>query len=268
MSDTNIDWADKVWNPIVGCTPAGAGCKNCYAKINHDKWNRILHAGTAKRPVPEQYRLPFEVVQFLPERLAQPAKWRAPRTIFVNSVSDLFHPKVKRLWQEEILFSMSGSPRHTYVILTKRPGRMAKEMLMWQAALWPKVYLGASICTQADADVAVPELQKLQAAGWNTLVSCEPLLESVSLRGFHPSWLIIGAESGPKRRPCQELWVGNVIAGACKSECLFFVKQLDLPGGLCGKCVTDPAKFPEYLRLRETPVPLRPKRARRKAVKR
>ncbi len=242
MGDTGIAWADKVWNPIVGCTPAGEGCRNCYAKRLHDQRHKAYHEG---KRIPEQYRKPFETVQLLPERLDDPARWRKPQLVFVNSVSDLFHPDVKLDWLIRIFSVMARCERHTYVILTKRSTAMARLGCRWGTKRWRNVYLGVSICTQADADAAVPELRKLRDAGWKTVVSCEPLLESVDLGGFRPTWFVLGCESGANRRPCKLCWIEMLVT--CNGYPKTFVKQLDLDG----KCVTDPAKFPSNVRFRE-----------------
>lgn len=118
---TGIQWTDETWNPVVGCNQVSAGCDNCYAKTLHDKRHRAFLAGKNVAP---QYAFPFELVQLKPERLSDPLGWRAPRRVFVNSVSDLFHKDVPDEYIDQVFAVMALTTRHTFQILTKRAGRM------------------------------------------------------------------------------------------------------------------------------------------------
>src|SRR6185436_14420816 len=118
---SNIEWTDATWNPVVGCEKVSQGCKFCYAKTVHDRRYKAFLEGKAVAP---QYRVPFETVQLKPERLTLPLSWRAPRRIFVNSVSDLFHDGVPDDFIDRVFAVMAVSRRHTFQILTKRAQRM------------------------------------------------------------------------------------------------------------------------------------------------
>lgn len=122
MSDNSaIEWTDATWNPVVGCEKIAQGCKHCYAKTLHDKRHKAYQAGAK---LPAQYAKPFEEVQLMPERLSQPLKWRKPKRIFVNSVSDLFHESVPFEFIAAVFGVMAACPQHVFQVLTKRPERM------------------------------------------------------------------------------------------------------------------------------------------------
>ncbi len=128
MGDTAIQWTDKSWNPVVGCTKVSAGCKLCYAKTLHDQRHKAYHEGKA---VPAQYAKPFEELQLMPERLRDPLTWKKPQRVFVNSVSDLFHEDIPFDFIDRVFAVMAVARRHTFQILTKRPERMT-EYLRWE----------------------------------------------------------------------------------------------------------------------------------------
>lgn len=276
---TKIEWTDKTWNPTVGCTPISAGCKHCYARRDHDKRHKAKLAG---KNLPPQYAKPFSEVQLVPQRLAMPLHWRKPRRVFVNSVSDLFHPDVPFYFIDEVFATMSLCSQHTFQVLTKRPGRMREyvERLVgrihagrcpWR---WmPKhIWLGTSVSTQEDADRNIPPLLQCPAAV--RFVSIEPMLESVDLHiasdfstiGHGPSWLlpiasgaggltptidwvIIGCESGPKRRPSKQDGVRELVEQCRKASVSVFVKQLDIDD----RVSKNMAEWPEDLRVQEYP---------------
>lgn len=122
---TKISWADKTWNPTVGCTRASPGCDGCYARILHDRRHEAWKNGWENAPV--QYHEPFEAnIQLKPERLGMPLAWREPHKVFVDSVSDLFHPNVPADFIDEVFAVMALAKRHTFIVLTKRPGRMSR----------------------------------------------------------------------------------------------------------------------------------------------
>lgn len=202
MADkTHIEWTDATWNPVTGCTKVSQGCKHCYAERD---WKRL----SAHREKPNAYTgRAFTDVMCHPERLAQPLRWRAPRRIFVNSMSDLFHPDVPDAFIDQVFAAMALAPQHTFQVLTKRPARMReymslgdrRELVACRAyallggvmhALdemeWPlnNVWLGVSIEDQSTADERIPLLIRTRAAvRW---VSGEPLLGDVTL---DPDWL-------------------------------------------------------------------------------
>ncbi len=216
---TTIEWTQRpgttgeTWNPVVGCTKVSQGCKHCYAKALHDKRHKAYLAGRLQG-VP-QYAKPFEQVQLMHDRITLPLKWRKPRTVFVNSVSDLFHEDVPFEFIDKVFAVMALTPQHTYQVLTKRPERMAKyfnelvprgyghsstrrdSVAMVGSTLlragwmhpfpydqdlpWPlpNVWLGTSAEDQATADERIPHLLKCLAAV--RFLSCEPLLGVVDI---------------------------------------------------------------------------------------
>lgn len=189
MSDkTRIEWTDATWNPVTGCTKVSEGCDHCYAET-------IAHrfAGTAAYPNG------FDVT-LRPERLDQPLRWRRPRRIFVNSMSDLFHKDVPDEYIARVFAVMALAPQHTFQVLTKRPGRMRSlftSVDFWRTVGYicddagnpdvapdrlhpaPNVWLGVSVENQKWADVRIPQLLVTPAAV--RFLSCEPMLAPVTL---------------------------------------------------------------------------------------
>lgn len=205
---TGIEWTDATWNPVVGCTKVSQGCKHCYAKTLHDRRHAAHAAG---KPVPAQYARPFEEVQTIADRLDAPLRWRQPRRIFVNSVSDLFHEQVPDEFIAIVFEVMAAARQHVFQILTKRPERMAR-VLNWIRAprrrRWvpvyaarlvprleyapevewplPNVWLGTSVEDQTTAHERIPTLLNTDAAV--RFVSCEPLLGAVDLSRVRVGW--------------------------------------------------------------------------------
>lgn len=244
MQKTKINWCTHTWNPIVGCTPCSPGCENCYAKTMHDKRHKAYLAGAK---LPAQYAKPFCEIQYFPERLRDPLKLKKPATIFVCSMGDLFHPEAEWEWQDEVFTAMYRADWHRYMVLTKRP----KEMLRffrtiedWDTRDWPNLWLGVTVCNQAEADAKIPILLQTPAA--HRFVSIEPMLGAVnltrislredsqdssewtdSLAGKHCSCspthgyrcfalpgsidlVIVGGETGPNARPLHPDWVRSI----------------------------------------------------------
>lgn len=195
---TNIEWATDTWNPVTGCSKVSEGCRHCYAKFQ--VWPRL-----AANPSTPYYGRKFEDVMCHPERLTQPMKWKRPRRIFVNSMSDLFHEAIPDVFIAQVFSVMEACPHHIFQVLTKRPERMLDWTRMvddnflgcllvneedpsgkdWSWSEWPlpNVWLGVSIEDQATADSRVPFLLDTSAVvRW---LSCEPLLGSIDLRSVH-----------------------------------------------------------------------------------
>ena len=205
-----IEWTEATWNPVTGCTQLSPGCAHCYAKRLAERFR-----GVPGHP----YERGFDVV-LRPERLEQPLRWRRPRTIFVNSMSDLFHESVGADFVAAVFDVMARARWHTFQVLTKRPGRACAlaPSLPWPAHVW----LGVSVenqrwTTRVDALRGIPARVRF--------LSCEPLLGplDLDLRGVH--WVIAGGESGPRARPMRPEW-----ARAVRDQCLaagvpFFFKQ-------------------------------------------
>jgi protein gp37 len=213
---SKIEWTDATWNPVTGCTKVSAGCKNCYAER------------TMKRFQPDRS---FTDVQLHPERLEQPLHWSRPRSVFVNSMSDLFHPDVPFEFVDKVFQQMYAAYWHMYQILTKRPERML-EFHRTVGAYLPNVWLGVSCEDQKTADERIPLLLDMPAA--LRFVSCEPLLGSIDLRRYiYPhgiGWVIVGGESGPHERPTHPDWVRSlrdqcVTAMPAGGPVPFFFKQ-------------------------------------------
>ncbi|CAJ1003906.1 DUF5131 family protein [Brevibacillus aydinogluensis] len=251
---TAIEWTDTVWNPVTGCNKVSEGCRNCYAFALHDMRHKSFTEG---KKLPRQYAKPFSEIQLFPERLEQPLKWRKPRRIFVNSMSDLFHEDVPEGFIGSVWDVMARTPRHTYQILTKRPERMQELLSKWaddgwywrrEYGMWcgpltgplPNVWLGVSVENQKAADERIPLLLQTPAAV--RFLSCEPLLGPVDLEFTaqfeHPDnegygvtaikgidWVIVGGESGPNARPMHPEWVRG-LRDQCEDYGVpFFFKQ-------------------------------------------
>lgn len=224
---TKIEWADKVWNPVTGCTKVSDGCRNCYAERMAERFWKDRQ---------------FSDVQCHADRLKQPLSWKKPARVFVNSMSDLFHLDVDKDFIGDVFRNMEKTPQHTFIILTKRP----KEMLYWFNLMnaeryLPNVWLGVSVENQQTADERIPLLLKTPAAV--RFVSCEPLLGPVDLSNNHPEylwgqdsrdgetdqdpldWVICGGESGPNARPMHPDWARSLRDQCQAAGVPFFFKQ-------------------------------------------
>lgn len=182
---SKIEWTDATWNAVTGCTEVSAGCDNCYARTL--AVGKLAANYGARLPVvdtPENRANTFSV-RLWPERLEQPARWTRPRMIFVNSMSDFFHADVPEDYQRQMLAVMLDNPRHTYQILTKRPGRAARFFARNHPDPLPShIWIGATVESQ-DVDFRIRQLVSIPAAV--RFLSCEPLLGPLSLRWL-PVW--------------------------------------------------------------------------------
>jgi protein gp37 len=252
MTKSKIEWTDRVWNPVTGCTKVSPGCAHCYAE----------------RLFPRTYPgRDFGDVQLHEDRLEAPLRWRKPARVFVNSMSDLFHEDVPVTFISKVLVTMAKASKHTFVVLTKRPKRartiLSGKDLHLAPITIPNVILGVSVEDQLRAAERIPLL--LEAWGGLKCVSCEPLLGPVTLQPWLDKidWVIVGGESGPKARHCNVAWIR-----ALKDECVaglapVFIKQLgsrpELPApASCALLLKhtkggDPDEWPEDLRIREYP---------------
>lgn len=224
---TTIEWTEATWNPVTGCTRVSAGCDNCYA--HHLAHMRLKDLYTQQRPVvdtPRNRRDPF-AVRVWPERLSQPERWKSPRMIFVNSMSDLFHKDVPVQYLRSIFEVMLQVDRHTYQVLTKRPARARhfwenNQDLFHEGPIPSHIWLGTSVECQ-DVHYRVEQLREVPANV--RFLSCEPLLDSMrlSLSGIH--WVIVGGESGIGFRPIKKEWVRTIRDQALSEGVPFFFKQ-------------------------------------------
>jgi protein gp37 len=222
VADTSIEWTDATWNPVAGCTVLSPGCTNCYAMrmaarldaMGVKKYQGLTRKSGRRAVWTGRVRLDREA-------LAVPTKWKKPRRIFVNSMSDLFHDAVPADFVGAVWSVMASTPWHTYQILTKRPDRMVD--ITASLPVLPNVWLGASV-ENAEYLGRINDLRTVRAAV--RFISFEPLLGSVAtadLRGIH--WAIVGGESGPRSRPMLEEWVDEIEANCRKSNTAFFFKQ-------------------------------------------
>ncbi|MFE1949970.1 DUF5131 family protein [Streptomyces sp. NPDC059524] len=258
MSDTTtIEWTDRTWNPVTGCTKVSAGCDNCYAETIAERFRG--HTAFPKG---------FDI-QIRTDKVNDPLKWRKPARVFVNSMSDLFHDEVDQAWIADIFAVMAAAHRHTFQLLTKRHARM-RHLLndpafvnevrtralskglppdQWAWPL-PSLWLGVSVENQQWANIRIPALLRTPAA--IRFLSCEPLLGPVNLkqavrtmgseRGHgltasyvHASdcchkyhgidWVIVGGESGRKARPMDPTWAQSLRDQCAEANVPFFFKQ-------------------------------------------
>ena len=216
MSDkTGIEWTDATWNPVTGCTKVSPGCAHCYAEAITLRFRR----GGPFLPGKTTIRLH-------PERLNAPAKWKSPRRVFVNSMSDLFHEEVPFEFVGRVFRAMEDHSRHIYQVLTKRPERMLDYVRWTEATTWPEhVWVGVSVENQVWADRRIPSL--LQIPATVRFLSVEPLLKSVNLRPYLEGiqWVIVGGESGPRARPMRPEWAVQVRDDCLAAGVPFFFKQ-------------------------------------------
>jgi protein gp37 len=218
---SSIEWTEATWNPVTGCSKVSPGCAHCYAET------LSLRFGRSQLPwTPRNAR---ENVRLHPERLDQPRRWRQPRVIFVNSMSDLFHELVPDDFIRAVFEVMRDTPRHTFQVLTKRPERMANAVArLYDDGLAPaplsNVWVGTSIenrrfVTRADAVRDTPAAVRF--------ISAEPLLgpvaDGLELAGI--DWLIVGGESGPRHRRMDPDWARALRDSALHAGIAFFFKQ-------------------------------------------
>lgn len=231
---TGIEWTDATWNPVTGCTKVSAGCDHCYAETFAERW----------RGTPGHYFEKGFDVQLRPDKLDLPLKWRKPRRIFVNSMSDLFHDDVPDDYIAQVWAMMERTPQHTYQVLTKRHARMrsllnseAFKELFCSKVFWthegpwplPNVWLGVSTENQQWADIRIPALLDTPAAV--RFISAEPLLGPIYLPFKWTTgqpridWVIAGGESGRGARPMHPDWP-RVLRDICSSADIpFLFKQ-------------------------------------------
>lgn len=208
---TKIEWTECSWNPITGCSKISDGCKNCYA----ERLSKRLVA--MKNP---RYINGFDVT-IHSDLIEAPKKWKTPRKIFVNSMSDLFHEKVPEQTILDIFGTMNDCPQHQFQILTKRPERL-KELnskINWTSNIW----MGVTIESHKYLD-RINYLRDSNAK--IKFVSAEPLLDDLAgldLLGI--DWIIVGGESGPGARKMEKQWVDNIKTVARQNKTAFFFKQ-------------------------------------------
>lgn len=210
-TQSNIEWTEMTWNPVTGCTKLSQGCKRCYA----ERMAKRLKAMGSDR-----YRNGFEVTLH-PDLLDAPRRWRQPRVVFVNSMSDLFHEDVPLAYIQRVFATMKECARHTFQVLTKRSERLAElaQELSWPANVW----IGVSV-EDMRVQHRISDLQRVPAAV--RFLSLEPLigpLDALPLQGIH--WVIVGGESGPGARAMRQEWVDSIFRQCRAAGVPFFFKQ-------------------------------------------
>jgi protein gp37 len=208
---SNIEWTEMTWNPVTGCTKVSPGCLNCYA----ERMAKRLKAMGVGR-----YEAGF-ALRTHEDALEAPLHWEAPRKVFVNSMSDLFHRDVPLAFIQRVFDVMNHCPQHQFQILTKRAGRLRAlaDRLNWT----PNIWMGISVEDQKRARRAF-ELAAVPAHV--RFLSVEPLLgpiEQLPLDGIH--WVIVGGESGPGARPMEPAWVDGILRQCRARGVAFFFKQ-------------------------------------------
>jgi protein gp37 len=223
MADrSTIEWTEATWNPVTGCDRVSPGCDNCYALALAA---RLKAMGSPKYQNDGDPRTsgPGFGVTLHPDELELPRRWRRPRRVFVNSMSDLFHPRVPVEFIAEVFTVMAESPQHTYQVLTKRPKRARSVLRDLNIPPLENVWVGVSVEDNERIDRA-SVLRETPAAV--RFLSCEPLLGPLSwldLTGI--DWVIVGGESGPEARPTREEWVTEIRDNCLDAGIPFFFKQ-------------------------------------------
>jgi protein gp37 len=214
--DSAIEWTDATWNPVRGCTKISPGCAHCYAETFAERFR-----GVKGHPYEQGFDL-----RLVPEKLAEPLRWRTPKMIFVNSMSDLFHERVPDNYVAAVAKVMVAAKWHTFQVLTKRSERLRNllQTTLRFAATQPHIWWGVSV---EDREYGLPRVKHLRSTpAAIRFLSVEPLLEDlgeIDLGGV--GWVIVGGESGPGARPMKEQWVLSVRNQCRHARVPFFFKQ-------------------------------------------
>lgn len=209
-ANSAIEWTESTWNPVTGCAKVSPGCKHCYA----ERMSNRLHAmGTYS------YRNNFKLT-LQPEALSIPLNWKTPKTIFVNSMSDLFHGEIPAAYVHKVFNVMNKASWHCFQVLTKRADRLSTfKTLPWTSNIW----MGVSVENE-DYQFRIDLLRKTKAKV--KFLSIEPLLgplPKLKLKGIN--WVIVGGESGPHSRPMEKEWVLDIRDQCNNAGVPFFFKQ-------------------------------------------
>ena len=220
MAKTSIEWTEVTWNPTTGCDRVSAGCDHCYA-LTLAKRLRAMGAAKYQNDGDPRTSGPGFAITTHPHTLLEPLSWKTPRTVFVNSMSDLFHAKVPISFVKDVFDVISETPQHTYQILTKRSLRLRKmaDKLIWPENLWMGVSVEDSrVISRVDHLRAVPASVRF--------LSCEPLLGPLDTMDISDiNWIIAGGESGPRYRPIDINWVRGLRDSCIREGVPFFFKQ-------------------------------------------
>lgn len=222
MNKSKIEWTETVWNIVTGCTPISPGCENCYGESMAKRfW------GSRK----------FSDIRFHFDRLDQPLKWKKPSRIFVCSMGDLFHELVSFSEIDSVFSTIiecqDTGKEHTFILLTKRPKRM--KAYLEDTGHWtlPNIWCGVTAENQEMADKRIPTLLQIPASV--LFVSVEPMLSYVDLSPWLHNgldWIIVGSESGLKRRPAENRWIISILDQCTTFKTPIFIKQIEINGKL------------------------------------
>jgi protein gp37 len=208
---TKIEWTDKTWNPVTGCTKISAGCANCYAEVMS---RRLCAMGQHK------YRNGFKLT-IHDNALEEPLNWKKPHMVFVCSMGDLFHEEVPFEFIDKVMETMQATPQHTYQVLTKRALQMATYFK--DRVIPDNVWVGVTVDV-INSKERIDYLRHINAP--IRFLSCEPLLEDLGdLDIENINWVIVGGESGGRARPMKEEWVLSIKKQADGLSIPFFFKQ-------------------------------------------
>jgi protein gp37 len=215
-ANSKIEWTDSTWNPIRGCTKISPGCAHCYAETFAERFR-----GVPGHPYEQGFDL-----RLVPHKLTEPITWARPRTVFVNSMSDLFHEGVSDDFIDQLVQVMVAADWHIYQVLTKRSHRLS-ELLngkLQYAARVPHIWWGVSVENRKHGLPRIDHLRSAKpAVGF---LSVEPLLEDIGLLNLDQvKWVIVGGESGPGAREMELSWVVDIQRQCEKSKVPFFFKQ-------------------------------------------
>jgi protein gp37 len=207
---SSIEWTESTWNPVTGCEKVSPGCAHCYAERFAERFR-----GVPGHPYEQGFDL-----RLWHDRLELPLRWKRPRLIFVNSMSDLFHPSVPDEFVLDVFDVMRRAEQHKFQVLTKRPERAASltERLLWSANIW----MGTSVENQRFT-IRTRYLRGTGAAV--KFLSCEPLLGPLDLDLSGIDWVIVGGESGPGARPMRFDWARDIKDQCRTADVPFFFKQ-------------------------------------------
>ena len=267
-----IEWTDASWNPVRGCERVSEGCRNCYAEVLAARfsgkgfWGEGLAKWVTRPDGTREARWTGKIVP-REEMLELPLRWKTPRRVFVNSMSDLFHERVPADFIARVLDVAYRCQQHTFQILTKRPSRMAEFLAgssgqgLANAEFFRNVWFGFSAEDQATWNERAAAVDDLTAHGFNTWASCEPLLGEISIRPGQVRWAVLGGESGPHARPTVIGHIRHLLRAFQFDGVPVFVKQLGahpvnregVPHPIKDKKGADMAEWPTDLMVREMP---------------
>ena len=221
---SDIEWTDATWNPVAGCTIISPGCTNCYAMRMAGRLQSMRHEsylGTTRKS--GKRTIWTGRVNLVEKALDTPLKWKKPRRIFVNSMSDLFQEAIPATYIQKVWAIMEKAHWHNYQILTKRPDLMAKTISEMKLPYLPHVWIGTSV-ENSDYNYRIDQLRQIPK--FIKFISFEPLLASVGSPNLVKiDWAIVGGESGPKSRPIEEQWVDEIKISCDRYNTAFFFKQ-------------------------------------------